>query len=105
MLLNLTMLMMMKRIYESCVSDRCVRLPPMNPRGSYVGLNTPGGVQVDFPHTAGYIILGQQTNSLCHAHIHQPTVVDTNDRTYSVTHGAVGSKATDSYKSSKYETH
>lgn len=96
---------MIKRIYENCVSDRCVRLPPMNPRGSYVGLNTPGGVQVDFPHTATYIILGQQDVVLCQVHIYQPTIVDTNDRTYSTTHGAVGSKATDSYKNSKYETH
>ena len=77
----------------------------MNPRGSYVGLNTPGGVQVDFPQTAGYIIAGQQDVILCRAIIHKPTIVDTNDRTYSITHGAVGSKATDSYKNSKYETH
>ena len=96
---------MMKSIYESCVSNRLVRLPPMNPRGSYVGLNTPGGVQVDFPHTATYIILGQQDVILCQVHIYQPTIVDTNDRIYSIIHGAVGSKATDSYKNSKYETH
>lgn len=99
------MLMMIKRIYKNCVSDSGVRLPPMKPPASYVGLNTPGGVQVDFPHTATYIIPGQQDVVLCHAHIHQPTVVDTNDRTYSIRHVAVGSKATDSYENSKYETH
>lgn len=87
------------------MSDRCARLPPMNPRGSYVGLNTPGGVQVDFPQTAGYIIAGQQTQGLCRAIIYKPTIVDTNDRTYSIRHGAVGSKATDSCNNSKYETH
>lgn len=96
---------MMKRIYENYVSNRCVRLPPMKPPASNVGLNTPGGVQVDFPQTVGYIIAGQQTQGLCRAIIYKPTVVDTNDRTYSVTHGAIGSKATDSYKNSKYETH
>jgi len=53
--------MMMKRVYENCVSNRDDRLPPMKPPASYVGLNTPGGVQVDFPQTAGYIIVGQQT--------------------------------------------
>lgn len=97
--------MMIKRIYENCVSNGRVRLPPMKPPASYVGLNTPGGVQVDFPHTATYIIPGQQDVVLCQVQIYQPTVVDTNDRTYSITHGAVGSKATDSYKNSKYETH
>lgn len=99
------MLMMIKRIYENCVSDSDVRLPPMKPPASYVGLNTPGGVQVDFPQTAGYIIAGQQTQGLCRAIIYKPAVVDTNDRTYSIRHVAVCSKATDSYKNSKYETH
>lgn len=55
------MLMIIKRIYENCVSNRDDRLPPMKPPASYVGLNTPGGLQIDFPQTAGYIIAGQQT--------------------------------------------
>ena len=33
-LLDLVILIMMKRVYENCVSDSGVRLPPMNPRGS-----------------------------------------------------------------------
>ncbi len=96
---------MMKRLYESCVSNRDDRLPPMNPRGSYIGLNTPGGVQVDFPQTAGYIIAGQQTQGLCRAIIYKPTIIGSKSGTYSVTHVAVGSKATDSSNNSKYETH
>lgn len=96
---------MIKRVYENCVNNRRVRLPPMKPPASYVGLNTPGGVQVDFPHTATYIIPGQQDVVLCQVQIYQPTIVDTNDRTYPIRHVAVGSKATDSYKNSKYETH
>lgn len=77
----------------------------MKPPASYVGLNTPGGVQIDFPQTAGYIIAGQQTQGLCRAIIYKPTIIDSNSRTYSVRRVAVGSKATDSCNNSKYETH
>lgn len=73
--------MIIKRVYENCVSNRDDRLPPMNPWGSYVGLNTPGGVQIDFPQTAGYIIVGQQTQGLCPAIIYKPTIIDSNSRT------------------------
>lgn len=97
--------MIIKRVCENYVSNRDDKPPLMKPPASYRGLNTPGGVQIDFPQTADYIIAGQQTQGLCRAIIYQPTVVDTNSRAYSVRHGAVGSKATDSYKNSKYETH
>lgn len=99
------LIIIMKRIYENYVNNRGDRLPPMKPPASYVGLNTPGGVQVDFPQTAGYIIVGQQTQGLCPAIIYKPTVIDSSSRTYSVRHVAVGSKATDSSNNSKYETH
>lgn len=52
--------MEIKRIYENNVSNRCNVPPPIKPPASYVGLNTPGGLQIDFPQTAGYIIAGQQ---------------------------------------------
>ena len=53
--------MIIKRVCENYVSNRDDRLPPMKPPASYVGLNTPGGLQIDFPQTAAYIIAGQQT--------------------------------------------
>lgn len=99
------MLMIIKRVYENNVSNRSNVPPPMKPPASYVGLNTPGGIQIDFPQTAGYIIVGQQTQGLCPAIIYKPTIIDSNSRTYSVRHVAVGSKATDSSNNSKYETH
>lgn len=53
--------MIIKRVCENYVNNRSNVPPLMKPPASYRGLNTPGGIQIDFPQTAGYIIAGQQT--------------------------------------------
>lgn len=52
--------MIIKRVCENNVSNRCDVPPLMKPPASVRGLNTPGGVQINSHTATGYKILGSR---------------------------------------------